>query len=278
MLKYSYPLMLAQISGIILTVSDRYVLNFMTTTSDVGLYSLGYKLANTIRVLIYSSVMMAVTPLIYQYIDKPNNGRFYSKIMTYLAFGVMIFVLFFSIYSKEIIELVAQNKDYWSAAILVPILSFAIFFGILKDISLIGLNIAKKTGVIAVVVLFASVLNIFLDILLIPYWNTMGAAIATLVSNILSFFIFYNIAQKKYRIPYELKKIFLVLLGGIGIIFVSLITNNINFYIAIVVKFFLLILFPFILYLLNFFEKVELQRLKELWTNWKNPRKWFNNY
>ena len=68
MLLFSYPLIFAEISGILLTVSDRYILNYMATISDVGIYSLGYKISNTIRVLIYSSVMMAVSPLIFQYI------------------------------------------------------------------------------------------------------------------------------------------------------------------------------------------------------------------
>jgi len=277
MLKYSYPLMFAEISGIILTVSDRYILNFMTTTSDVGLYSLAYRLSNTIRVLIYSSVMMAVTPIIYKYIDKPNNGRFYSKIMTYLAFSVMVFVLFFSLFSKEIIELVAQNRDYWTASTLVPVISFAIFLGILKDISLNGLSISKKTGVIAIVVLIVSVINIVLNILLIPYWGTMGAAGATLIARIISFVIFYNIAQKHYPIPYELKKVLLVVLVGSGIVFTSLFVNKLGTYYAVGIKLCLLISFPVILYIFNFFEKIELQRINDLWNVWKNPIKWKEN-
>ncbi len=277
MLNYSYPLMFAEISGIILTVSDRYVLNFMKTTSDVGLYSLAYRLANTIRVLIYSSVMMAVTPLVYQYIDKPNNGRFYSKIMTYLAFGVMIFVLFFSLFSKEIIELVARNKDYWVASTLVPVISLAIFFGILKDISLNGLSIAKKTGIIAIVVVAISLLNIVLNIIFIPHWGTMGAAVATLLARIISLIVFYNIAQKHYPIPYELKKVIKVVLLGIIIISFSYFTVNINIYAAIAIKLVLLISFPFILFMLNFFEDVEIERINDIWQNWKNPFKWKGN-
>ncbi len=277
MLVYSYPLMFAEISGIVLTVSDRYVLNFMTTTSDVGLYSLAYRLSNTIRVLIYSSVMMAVTPLIYQYIDKPNNGRFYSKIMTYLAFGVMIFVLFFSLFGKEIIELVAKNKDYWPASKLVPVIAFTIFLGILKDISLNGLSIAKKTGIIAIVVVGISLINILLNVLFIPHWGTMGAAVATLIARIISLIIFYKIAQKHYFIPYEIKKVFIVVALGLTIVFVSSFTNELKIYYTVLLKLLLLISFPFVLHRLNFFEEVELERIKEIWNVWKNPFKWKEN-
>lgn len=263
MLVYSTPLIFAEISGILLTVSDRYILNYMTSISDVGIYSLGYKISNTIRVLIYSSVMMAVSPLIFQYIDKPNNKRFYSKILTYMAFGVMGFVLFLSIFSKEIIQLVAKQESYWSASSLIPILSFAILFGILKDVSLTGLNITKKTGIIAIVVVIMSIANIFLNILFIPVWGVEGAAYATLIVRIVSFLTFYYYAQKHYQIPYEIKKIALLLTVGFTLIYISTLFADFSFSIQIILKSLLLISFPFILYLFSFFEEVEIISLKK---------------
>jgi O-antigen/teichoic acid export membrane protein len=262
MLKFSLPLIFAEISGILLNVSDRYMLNFMSTASDVGIYSLGFKVSNTIRVFIYSSVMMAVSPLIYQFIDKPNNKRFYTKIMTYFALGSMAFVLSFSIFSKEIVEFLAKNKDFWNASEVIPILSFSIFFGILKDSSLTGLNITKKSKIIAIVVLFTSVLNIILNYLFIPIWGTKGAAIATLISSFISFVVFYQFAQKHYPIPYEVKKVMLVISSGIFLFYLSSLLDNLSFELKILLKSMLVILFPVILFVFNFFEEIEILSIK----------------
>lgn len=277
MLKFSLPLIFAEISGIILTISDRYSLNFLSTASEVGVYSLGFKIANTTRVFLYSSVMLAVSPMIYSYIDKPSNKRFYSKLLTYFAFGVMIFTLMLSLFAENLVYILAEDESYWSAINLVPIIAFAILFGTLKDIILTGLNITKKTLIIAVVVILMAALNIFLNIILIPDYNSYGAAIAALVSRIFSLIIFYFIAQKYYFIPYEIYKVFLIILAGTILTAISSLVIIENIYLSSLFKFVLLSAFPIILYYLKFFEEIELVRISGIWHKWKNPFKWIEN-
>jgi len=93
MLSFSTPLIVSSLAGIILTVTDRYMLRFLVDLKAVGIYSLGFKVANTLRVFIISSVMMALQPTIYKMMNAPDNKRFYSKSMTYFSFGLMICVL-----------------------------------------------------------------------------------------------------------------------------------------------------------------------------------------
>ncbi|MCB0732218.1 MAG: polysaccharide biosynthesis C-terminal domain-containing protein, partial [Ignavibacteriae bacterium] len=226
MLKFSSPLILAGLSGIIFTASDRICLNFMDSLSQVGIYSIGFKVSNTIKIFLYNSAMMAVSPVIYQFIDKPGNKRFYSKLLTYFTFFIMVFVIFFSLFAKDIIYLFAQNESYYDAWKVIPFLTFAILFGVMKDVSITGLNITKKTGLIAIVIFIMSLLNIGLNIYFIPIYSSQGASLATLITSIISFAIFYNISQKYYWIPYELKKVFLVLIIGFAIIMISLFLIN----------------------------------------------------
>lgn len=277
MLKFSLPLVMAELSGIILTISDRYCLNFLSSTAEVGVYSLGFKISNTIRVFIYSSVMLAVAPLIYKYIDNPNNKRFYSKLLTYFAFGTTLATVIISIFSKNIIHLIAKDQSYWGSISLIPIISFAILFGIIKDVSLTGLNITKRTSIIAITVSIIAILNLILNLVLIPYFDSFGAAYATLISRIISFIIFYKIAQKYYFIPYELKKVILVIFVGIIITGISFVIAVQSLYIELFIKTILIICFPIALYYLNFFEEIELTRIKQTWMLWRNPLNWVSN-
>ncbi len=276
MLKFSIPLIVAELSSVILTISDRYCLNFLATPSEVGIYSLGFKISNTLRVFVYSSVMLAVGPLIYKYIEMPNNKRFYSKLLTYFAFGTMLATILISIFSENLIQLLAKDKAYWASINLIPIISFSILFSILKDVSLTGLNILKRTSIMAVVVFFMAVLNIGLNFLLIPYYYSFGAAFATLITRIISFVIFYKIAQRYYFIPYEINKVIKIIVVGLGIVGIAFLFTIDNLFLSLSLKMLLTLSFPIILYYLNFFEDVEILRLKQSWEKWKNPSNWSN--
>jgi O-antigen/teichoic acid export membrane protein len=278
MLKFSYPLLFSSIAGIILTISDRYVLKFISDLAYVGIYTLGYKIASTLRVFVITSVNLAIQPMIYKMIDQPDNKRFYSKIMTYYSFGLMICVLGLSLFGQELIKLLSKaNPEYWEAFSIVPIISMSFFFGMLRDVSLTGINISKKTVVNARSILVAATLNIGLNIVLIPVFGYMGAAVATLISQLLYFLIIYYFAQKYYPIKYEIPKVIKIIGAGILIYVLSIFTNEMTLLPRLLIKSALILSFPFILYILRFYESIELESLRGLWIKWRNPGKWLSN-
>jgi O-antigen/teichoic acid export membrane protein len=279
MLKFSYPLLFTSLAGIILTISDRYVLRFISDLAFVGIYSLGFKIANTLRVFVITSVNLAIQPMIFKMIDQPDNKRFYSKIMTYFSYGLMICVLGLSLFGRELIKFLSQtNPDYWEAFSIVPVISLAIFFGMLRDVSLTGINISKKTVVNAKSVIVVAAVNIGLNILLIPPLGYMGAAIATLISQMLYFLFIYYFAQKYFPIKYEITKVIKIIGAGILIYSISILSNEMSLLARLLIKSLLLISFPFILYPLKFYEPIELNSLHGFWLKWRNPRKWRSNF
>lgn len=278
MLSFSLPLVLTSVSGIILNITDRYSLRFISDMASVGIYSLGFKVANTIRVFIIASVNLSLQPMIFKMMNDQNNKRFYAKVMTYFTYGLMFFVLFFSVYAPEIVKVISkQNMDYWMAYRIVPVLSLSMLFSMLRDVSYTGLNITKKTRIIALLILSAAMLNILLNMLLIPAWSFYGAAIAATISQMAFFAAVYFYAQKNYPIPYELKKVFLMIIIGIGLFAGSLVVNSWPLVLRLTVKLLLIASFPYILYGLHFYESIELERMGQFWNKWRNPLNWRKN-
>jgi O-antigen/teichoic acid export membrane protein len=277
MFTFSFPLVLGSVSGILLATFDRYTLNYMAGLQDVGVYSLGFKIANAVKLLVVTSIQLAISPMIFKMMDKEGNKRFYSKIMTYSGFVVMFVILAVSLFSIEIVKVFSSNIFYWRSHTVIPVISLSIFFGMLKDASVTGLQITKKTKVIGVVILMIALLNLGLNIAFIPVMNIMGAAVATLLSQIIFFIVILIYAQKHYPIPYELGKIGKLVITGMVLYSLSLLTLDSSLALRLVIKVVILISFPFMLWVIGFYDEIELDTLKNAWKSWKNPGNWKSN-
>lgn len=277
MLLYSAPLTLGSVSSMLLSVFDRYSLNYLSTLTNVAVYSLGYKIANSIKMIVITSVQSAISPLIFKKINDKDNQFFYSKIMTYFSLGVMIVILGLSLFGLEIVKVFTSDPVYWESYLIIPIISMGIFFGMLKDVSVIGLQIMKKTRIIGTIIFFVALLNLGLNIILIPKFHIYGASAATLFSQIIFFLIMYRKAQKIYFIPYETLKILKLILFGSLVIIIGLLISDIFIFWRILIKFFLLVSFPFFLYLLGYYDENEIKSITNFWQKWKNPGKWMKN-
>jgi len=274
MLSFSFPLMLASIAGFFITMTDRYALKFINGLEQLGSYQFGFKISNSIKIIVVNSLNYAVQPLIYKLMNEPNNKRFYSKVLTYSGFAIMYLVLVISIFGKEIVMLLAQKKEYWDAYLVIPFLSFGLFFGSLRDTLFTGLNFAKKTRVSAIITISSAAANVILNIVFIYFLHSIGAAIATLLAQFIYFALIWKYSQKYYFIPYEKNKIFKIFLTGAVLTILAMAAGYLPLLPSVGIKLFLVFIFPLVLYFWNFYEDIELIRLKEFWIKWRNPAKW----
>jgi len=259
---YSYPLVFASMSGILLTTIDRYSLNYLGTLPDVAIYSLGFKIGGSVKVFIVTSVQLALTPMLMKRINDPNNKRLYSKVLTYFSFGLMWVIVAISIFSREIIILIAKSPEYMEATLIVPIIALISFFGMAKDSVIMGLHVNKKTKIIGTLIVIAGIANLVFNMALIPLWGIYGAAWASLLAQILLFFTTYYFAQKSYPIRYELGKVALIIIIGAILFGISLLLNNYNIWISLIIKSLLIISFPLWFFIFPFFEPIEKESIK----------------
>ncbi|MBU8893918.1 MAG: oligosaccharide flippase family protein [Bacteroidales bacterium] len=262
MLQYGIPLIFSTISMMIITMGDRYIIKYFLNYSEVGIYSLGYKIAGVTNVLIIQSFQTGFLPIAYKNYDKPDAQKFFSKILTYYTFVLVLASLGISLFSQEIIELFSKNSDYNIAYTVVPFISLAFIFKGIQYVYSLGLHFAKKTKYNAYIVLSAAIINFAINIILIPRYGIYGAAVATIISWVIMSTAFYKFSFKFYKVKYEIKKVILLIVTGIALYGISFVFNDFNFFIKIIFKSILIILFPIILWILNFYEKNELDIVK----------------
>jgi O-antigen/teichoic acid export membrane protein len=211
---YGFPLFMGGIAAVLLNVIDRYSLNSMSLLRSVAIYTLAIKISSVIKLVFVDSVKLAILPVFLKKMDSPDNKRFYSKVLSYTSFVIMYAIVVLSLFSFEITKVITTAKDFWNAAIIVPILSLSVFFTNMKEVTVYGLHIAKKSRIIGALILVATVLGLLMNIIFIPFWDITGAAAATFLSQAFYFFACYFFAQKAYFVPYETRKLLVLFLIG----------------------------------------------------------------
>ncbi len=277
MSRYGFPLLISNFAAASLAVIDRYSLNSLALLKYVAIYTMAYKISSVLKLVIVDSIKMAITPMVMQKMNSPDNKRFYSKTLLYSSFVLMLGIITLSLFSYEIIKIISRSAEFWVAFIVVPVLSLSVFFANMRETSSYGLIINKKTNIVGITVVASSVLNIILNIFLIPRWNITGAAIATIITQFFYWFLNYYYSQREYHIPYELKKIAIMFICGAILSFAGLLINELHIVPRLLIKTSCVISFPFILYLFNFYEPVELQAIRGFISKWSRLRNlWIN--
>ena len=269
MIKYSFPLIFSAISVQLLTIGDRFIIKYFLDYTQVGIYSLAYKIAGVVNVFIIQSFALSFLPIAYKMFNSPDAKLFYRKIFKYFSMILIFSALGISFFSREILYIFARNQEFWIAYKLVPILVLTFVFKGIQYVFSLGFHYVKKTKYHAFIVMLGVILNFSLNFLLIPIWQIWGAALATLISAVFITVLFYIFSLKFYFIQYEIFKVFIVLIVGISFYLLSLLVNRFEIYTAIIIKLFLVLIFPIILYFLKFYEKTELDKIKKFWLRLK---------
>ncbi len=277
MLGYSLPLALSGSMGLIFAISDRWLLKGMTNLDVVGNYSLAYRISNIIKIIIVRSFVHAYFYGYCKQMFNENNYRFFRKTATYFSFLLVMVGMAIIVFAKEIIMLLAQNSDYYDSYNMLPFLIMSVAFSGLVQILVFPLQKYKKSKIISLTVILSGILNIGLNLLLIPIWGGIGAALATAIAQF-SIVVTYLILNKYFGdYKYEIGKI--ILLFGLGAIFsiLAMQLGSIPLEIRIPIKIVMIGIFPFVLRLFGFYEDIELLRIKQSWQKWRNPKHWIEN-
>jgi len=258
---FGIPHAFAALASMWLQMGDQYIIKLLLNYAEVGLYNTGYRFASLLNVLFIQSFSLYYLPQAYKVYGQKGDRRYYSKMLTYFVFVLCWAGLALSLFGKEIIHIFAQNPDYWPSYKIIPIVTLGYVFSGAAAVVNLGIMLTKKTKFLAYAMIAAAVFNVILNFILIPHFRMMGAAITTLCSFLLLFLILYYFSNRLYKISYENLKIVKLIVVSTGLYMCSLIVSDVGWFLSILFKLILLIVFPFLLYFLKFYEPVEIEKI-----------------
>jgi len=213
MLKFSLWLIPGNLAGWVLSLSDRYFVEYFCTLGAVGIYSFGYQMASLIEIGFKTPISLAWSPVIFPAFKEGKGEKLNKDVFRYYNFIGVFLVLTLSIFSKEIVQLLAPAK-YIESYTIVPLVALGILIVGWETFLGMGLYFVNKTYYFAVIFGIGALANLGLNFLLIPRYGIMGAAAATLISYILVSALYYTASQREYPLAFEFRKSIYAL--GIG--------------------------------------------------------------
>lgn len=220
MMHYGLPILIAGIAFAVNEHFDKIILGKLLpeniAKAEVGVYSACYKLA-LFMTLYATAFRLGIEPFFFSYAQQKNASATYAQITKYfIVFGAIILVGVL-VFIDVLKVFLLQNKAYWEAIGVVPLILVANFFlGIYTNLS-VWYKLNNKTHIGAYISIVGALVTLVLNFWLIPLYSYYGSAVATIFAYGSMMFLSYYLGQKQYPIPYPIKEISIYLGSSIAI-------------------------------------------------------------
>lgn len=235
-------------TGFINRFFDKYMLNDMISVSAVGIYGIAQNISNAV-LLLMNSVWSAFQPPCYNlaFENKDTASARIGRLFTVFSYLTIFPLLMVILFAQEIVYLLAPSSYYPAIDVIIILLAgistqvFGIYVGVQYAYS-------KKVYLIFPLTVLGTIINVAVNILLIPKYGIIGAGIATGASLAMLNGLFIIVGQRIYRIMYEWKFLFnifcIVFLGAFAAIYLR--SRPFNIFQAYSVKLIFVLLYIFI--------------------------------
>lgn len=259
---YSIPFALTSFFSIIYSSIDMVMLTHMVSSYANGIYSAAYKLISVFSTFfgVYSAVIFPVMSRFYKN-EKNLLTISFEKSIKYLLLIVIPLSFSIIVYSQDIIILFF-GREYLAASSVLNILLWTISLSFIDGVSMNLLNASHKEKYVTITFTIAAIFNTILNIFIIPKYSYNGAAITTVVSELLICFLFlYSIyklgVRPNKKIYLDLFKIFIASV----ILYYSLLVLNLNMWVALPVG---IIIYFVIIILMKTFDDDDKYIIKDI--------------
>ncbi len=197
MLKYSVPMIPNALSWWVSNSSDKYMLNYMSSTAEVGIYGISYKipsLLSTINTIFMSAWQISAV----EDFGSKQSSAFFSDVYKKLSALDALVVSSLVVLSRYIAKFL-YAKDFYIAWKYAALLCFAFYFSSLSSFLGSIYTSSKKTKALFYTSVIGAITNIVFNVAMIPIWGAYGAAIATLISYVVVYIVRYFHVNKIFR-------------------------------------------------------------------------------
>lgn len=246
LLKAGIPFALTGLFYTIYYSIDLTMLTHLVSSYQTGLYNSAYKLINVLTLFytIYTAVVFPIMSKLFT--DEKDLLRLsFMKSIKYLTLVTIPISVFTVLYGNELIMI--YGSQYAEAGGVLKVLIWTVSFLFINGACTLILNASHKEYSVTKIYVLAAIFNVILNFILIPQYSVYGAAVATVLSEILILVLAMYMIKKIGQLPdrhliYDIVKICMasVILGIVLYVldlnvWLAMIVSVIVYFIAIIV-------------------------------------------
>lgn len=214
LLSFGLPSVFTFLSLWILALADRFLLARLGSLAQAASYTLAYSLGGVSSTIVLYPFTLAWPSTMFSIAKRNDAANIFRLVFRW--YGI---ILLFSTFGLSFVGTIALElffpPTYQASAPIIPVIATSIMFYGVYITCMTGTNIRRKTWYAVTFTTSAALANVGLNIILIPLYGPMGAAVSTLVAYALLALIAYIVNQRIYPVPYEMGLFIIELLVGI---------------------------------------------------------------
>lgn len=229
LLKYSLPIMLISLIGMVNEVADKIAVKYLSpegqADAQLGIYGACYKLAVLMTIFV-QMFRYASEPFFFSRAEDRNSPQLFADVMKYFVIFCLIIFLLITLYLDFFGIFI--GAEFREGLGIVPIVLLAnLFMGVVFNLS-IWYKLSDNTSSGTVITAVGALITLICLFVLIPVIGYWGAAIAHLACYTVMMVMSYVWGQKVYPIPYSVKKILFYIFFALALYGVSVLLRPAN--------------------------------------------------
>jgi len=195
-IKLALPLVMISIFATVFIRADTILLSIFKNDAVVGWYNAAYNLVLGLRIIPQLFIAALFPTLSYYYLNSRESLKYvYEKYFRFLFILGIPTAMGGTLLSEKII-LFIYGPEFTNSVIALQILSWDILLIFLYTILGGFLVSIDRQNEMAVAAAITAVVNVIINLVLIPYLSYVGAAIATVSSELILFGIYFYLVSK----------------------------------------------------------------------------------
>jgi O-antigen/teichoic acid export membrane protein len=216
LLVFGLPHVVNLLSGWVLQLSDRYLLAHFGSLSQAASYSVAYSLGGSLSTIILAPFSLAWWSLIFTIAKRDDAVRTFQFIFRWFSIVLLFATFGLSIFGIVVLDLFFPYS-YHSTASIIPIIATSIMFNGIAIVLTLGVSIQGKIWYSAILITLSGIINLGINLVLIPLYGAEGAAVSTLIAYCMLTVLTYFVNQRIYPIPFEVGLFTIALLIGVAL-------------------------------------------------------------